>query len=382
MLNKWFDTARWTYNKCVDAVKNRVCSKNKKSLRSVCLNSGALKDTYPWVLDTPYDVRDEAMNDLLKAIKFLDSKNKPYTLKYRSKKSMSESIVIHNKHYKRKGVFIPNIFGKTPIKSFEPLPEKLTYDTRLQRTRLGEFFLCILSPLKIRSDKQAPKTKYNRGVISLDPGVRTFMTGYDPSGKCYEWGKDDMNRIVRLAVSADKLISISKDTRIKHRKRYGLRKSYLRINQKIRRLVNDLHEKLSRWLVDNYRVVIISEFDTSSMIKKGSRKIRNKTARSMVTWSHYSFRQKLISKSRETPWCKVIFTTEEYTSKTCGRCGELNHNLGGKKEFSCNSCKTVIDRDYNGARGIALLVLTKLNPENGGYLKSRVEGVNPFYVVA
>jgi len=26
-------------------------------------------------------------------------------------------------------------------------------------------------------------------VISLDPGVRTFMTGYDPSGMAVEWGK-------------------------------------------------------------------------------------------------------------------------------------------------------------------------------------------------
>src|SRR5205814_60484 len=140
-----------------------------------------------------------------------------------------------------------------------------------------------------------------------------------------------------------------------------------------RRLTNDLHEKLSRWLVDNYRVVIIPEFNTSSMIKRGDRKIRNKTARAMVTWSHYSFRQKLISKSRETPWCKIIYTTEEYTSKTCGCCGELNHTLGGSKTFKCKNCGIEIDRDYNGARDILLLVLTKMK---SGFLIPRVEGIN------
>jgi len=36
-------------------------------------------------------------------------------------------------------------------------------------------------------------------VISLDPGVRTFMTGYDPSGMAVEWGKNNIGRIYRLS---------------------------------------------------------------------------------------------------------------------------------------------------------------------------------------
>lgn len=379
ILNKWFGTARWTYNQCVNALKNKTAYKSKKDLRNKFINSKVFTKDNKWVTETPYDVRDEVMIDLLKAVSYLDSQNKPYDLKYRTRKNPSETIVIHNKNYKRQGVFYPTIFGNKPIKSAEPLPETLNYDSRLQKTRLGDFYLCILSPLEMRSDNGESK-----GIISLDPGVRTFMTGYDHSGSCYEWGKNDMDRVTRLAVMSDKLISSSKDKRITHRKRYGLKKAYLRINQKIRRLVNDLHEKLTRWLVDNYKVVIIPEFNTSSIIKRGDRKIRNKTARSMVTWSHYSFRQKLLSKSRETPWCKIIFTTEEYTSKTCGCCGVINNSLGGNKTFKCRECKTVIDRDINGARNILLLLLSKLKPtsERGGYLESRVEGINPFYVVA
>jgi len=44
-------------------------------------------------------------------------------------------------------------------------------------------------------------------VISLDPGVRTFMTGYDPSGVAVEWGKNDIGRIYRLSHACDKLQS-------------------------------------------------------------------------------------------------------------------------------------------------------------------------------
>jgi len=44
-------------------------------------------------------------------------------------------------------------------------------------------------------------------VISLDPGVRTFMTGYDPSGTAVEWGKNDIGRVYRLCHAYDKLQS-------------------------------------------------------------------------------------------------------------------------------------------------------------------------------
>jgi transposase len=38
---------------------------------------------------------------------------------------------------------------------------------------------------------------------------------------------------------------------------------------------------------------------------------------------------------------------EEYTSKTCSACGELNVSLDGSREFRCQCC-----RDINAARNI------------------------------
>jgi len=103
--------------------------------------------------------------------------------------------------------------------------------------------------------------------------------------------------------------------------------------------------------------------------RKKERKIGNKTVRNLLTWSHYRFRQRLLQKSREYPWCKIIETTEEYTSKTCGNCGTIKNNLGGNKVFKCSCCKVKIDRDFNGARNILIkyfsqLVKPKLNITN------------------
>ena len=68
------------------------------------------------------------------------------------------------------------------MKSAENLPAELHYDARLVMNRLGEFYLCIPQPLKIWAENQGP-TQSEDAVIALDPGVRTFITGYDPSGR-------------------------------------------------------------------------------------------------------------------------------------------------------------------------------------------------------
>jgi putative transposase len=45
---------------------------------------------------------------------------------------------------------------------------------------------------------------------------------------------------------------------------------------------------------------------------------------------------------------------ESYTSKTCGKCGEINNKLGSQSIFKCKTCKIEIDRDINAARNICI----------------------------
>ncbi|RHZ77256.1 hypothetical protein Glove_184g30 [Diversispora epigaea] len=109
-------------------------------LRARCINVENFKnDTkLKWVIETPYPIRDEAMRDLLKGYSSNFASNK----KFRSKKDPRQSIVIHSQHWGRsRGEY--SFHPK--IKSAEPLPEKLGYDSRLVMNCLGEFYLCILS---------------------------------------------------------------------------------------------------------------------------------------------------------------------------------------------------------------------------------------------
>jgi putative transposase len=45
----------------------------------------------------------------------------------------------------------------------------------------------------------------------------------------------------------------------------------------------------------------------------------------------------------------VVDVTEEYTSKTCSKCGHIHTKLGGSKKFKCPECGHNLDRDLNGA---------------------------------
>ena len=55
LLRKWFGTARWTYNQCLNLVKDKTCKSNKSGgLREAVVNDGNYKETNQSVLETPH----------------------------------------------------------------------------------------------------------------------------------------------------------------------------------------------------------------------------------------------------------------------------------------------------------------------------------------
>ena len=119
-------------------------------------------------------------------------------MNFKSRKDKSNSILIRKEDYKGPGLIFPtklcNEIKKnkvwaysTPLIGSEPLPKKLDHDTRLQRTRRGLYYLLVLKPIEqIKIDLSSNSFA---NIVSLDPGVRTFMTAYDPEqSKVFNWG--------------------------------------------------------------------------------------------------------------------------------------------------------------------------------------------------
>ncbi|MGA1698979.1 MAG: RNA-guided endonuclease InsQ/TnpB family protein [Ilumatobacteraceae bacterium] len=371
-IKQWIGTARWTYNRCVELVR-KTPNASKKVLREHTINKGALQHAFAWALDTPYDVRDEAMADVLKAIKTSRALLKAGHIRHfkigfrHKKKAQQESISIRKGHWSHaRGVyaFLREIRCRDRRSS---LPKVLEADSRLVRTRNNEYYLCTPVDVKV------PPVQEQRpcSVVALDPGIRTFMTGYDPSGAVIEWGRNDIQRISRLCNALD-LLCAKRDAkgtrggfRLPHRTRYNMGRATTRIRMRIRALVDELHKKLSKWLCTSYSVILLPEFQTKAMIRRGRRGIGSRVARNMCTLSHYRFRQRLLDKSELYPHCRVLIVDEAYTSKTCGKCGHIHASLGANKIFRCPTCDFVSDRDANAARNILLRYLSSKQSPSG-----------------
>ena len=132
-----------------------------------------------------------------------------------------------------------------------------------------------------------------------------------------------------------------------------LKRANEKSRKRARNLTNELHRKTACWLFDDYDMVLLPEFKVKGMIKKGRRKIRSKTARSLMSLRHYAFRQHMTQKA-ETRGKKLVIVDESLTSKTCGKCGRIDWKLKGAEEYKCPSCSYECGRDENAARNILL----------------------------
>ena len=189
-------------------------------------------------------------------------------------------------------------------------------------------------------------------VVALDPGIRTFLTWFSETD-AGQIGKHDFGRIQRLCQHLDQLISRTAKTG--SRRKRNLRKAANRMRVKITNLIDELHHQTARFLVDSFDLILLPTFETSQMVQRGKRKIRSKSARSMLTFAHYRFQQFLLWKAWEAGK-QVLLVNEAFTSKTCSWSGEIIPNRGGRRWIQ-GSDGVRVERDINGARGIFLRAL-------------------------
>lgn len=286
------------------------------------------------------------------------SKNKNgFHLRFRSLRDPQQSIAVPKQNWARSSGVYSMVFSADALpcrdERYGHLLRDLPHDSRLVRDNHHHYFLCV--PIERSSH---PRRRRRDRMVAIDPGVRTFLTTYDQDGMVHEWGKGDHARLYRLAVHVDKLQQRTSDRSITHRRRYGIQKAIGRIYTRIRNLVDDVHRKACKWLCEQYDTILLPAFNASAMVKRDDRRIHTKSVRSMLHWSHYRFRQRLLFKASEYPGVNVQVVTEEWTSKTCGRCSAVHHQLGSRKQFDCPSCGWSCDRDVNGARNIMLKALS------------------------
>jgi len=274
-------------------------------------------DLPAWVKSAPCHIKQNAIEDAWDA--FHQALANGGEAKFRSCKTPSQAIEFNPGNF-RNGIWFPNK-TKGSFTTAEPIPNDCPYGTTLVKQR--DRWYAIFPEIQVLEPTDS------LGVIALDPGVRTFLTGYD-GDKVIEVAPNCIGRIYRLCQHLDKLLS--RASKAPKKKRRQMHRAASRMRFLIQNLVNEVHHQAAAYLTDNYRVIYLPKFESSDMVKKATRKIGRKSVRAMMNWAHYRFKQHL-KQLAARKGVVVVDVGEAYTSKTCSKCGHIHTKLYGSITF-------------------------------------------------
>jgi IS605 OrfB family transposase len=348
-------------------LQSRFCSEKIGGVRNPYF------DEKPYLLDLKSVCRQAAVRELIAAVNTnmkKKAKNPGHKFKIRYKrKKVAQTIPIRDDCVHRLENGQVRLFGEGVFSDWETGADnrdvQLDFECKLVRDDLGRFW--IHAPV-FREERPVPK---QRTFCGIDPGVRTFLTVYDPNGRMEKLGVGSATQYFEKLYKLDKKLRIkshynkkkrnaTKKEREKginpprigsHQKRRRLDREIIALRLKLKNMTADLHWKCADLLTKRYDSIAIGKFDTQRMSVKDGRKLKTKTVRNMSTLSHFTFRQRLAHKA-SLRGSTVYVVSESYTSMTCTCCGSRNRNLGTAEVFRCSSCGMSYDRDGGAARNI------------------------------
>lgn len=235
--------------------------------------------------------------------------------------------------------------------NFNDIKEKYNCDCSLKfDNNRKEYMLFVPTEVNVESERKK-KSADAKKMISIDPGLRTFVTGITENSVekiCNNY----METIRPLIEKEEKYVKKKKK---KDSNKKLLKKKINSVRKKIENKIDDMHWKTINYLTKNHENIFIGNLSTKDIVKKSTSKLNVMTKKLSLRTNMYKFRERLEYKCG-TRGVNYEMIKENYTSKMCSNCGEIKEDLGSKKIFECNNnkCKKKIDRDVNGARNIYL----------------------------
>jgi len=373
ILHKWFEACTNIYNAGITYIRSQlplfkdfICKNNlnrkeiltitnKRKLRNALVNESKniINNSQ---LETINDKNTKIYKHILDATLFQLSANiksavtntirgnfKRFRFKYWKHTRPSHTIDIEKSFIENNKICFQRFGEINYIYNNKPytLPE-INHGVKINYNRITDNYT-LLIPIDVKT--KTPR-KGRTEVISLDPGLRTFMTGL--SEDC----------ALKIGSNVNKHISskIKRINKIKNNEKIPLkikRKNERMINRKIAFMVDDLHWKSIKLLTDNFSTIYLGDMSAKSIVKRNKSVLSAESKVACLRTKYYEFRQRLEYK------CKLnnvnySLVDEHYTSKICSLCCWYNNKLTSEKIFNCEKCSNKLDRDINGCRNIFL----------------------------
>ena len=403
VLNEWFDTSLYVYNKALDCIKKGHNPYDKQGLRNILVTyetrisnteystlkteqtqlekvknvmdiekentkeiekrinelKQKIKDLpihknpiQEWELKTPKDIRASAIDDLITAHKSGFTNLKKGHIKY-------FKVDYKKKDVNRRCFSLPKALVKNDEGTIKIAPTcfKKYFNNISCEFEMGLRTKKKFKDLKIEHDCKILKDENRYWILipvpliikprekpinycGIDPGSRTFMTTFGNKG-CFEY-EHNKKRIDNI----DKKIKENLNrTTVKRVRKNTLR----RLEYKKRNIIDEIHWKTIIELVKENDVLFYGDIKSHDIVKEGKNKTLN---RDLNNLKMFQFKNRFIHKTKE--WNKLLFVLgEEYTTRTCSFCGTQN-DPKSSKIYYCKKCNIEIGRDVNASKNILM----------------------------
>ena len=278
----------------------------------------------------------EAYNNFFKGLKKKQRVGFPRFKKKSNRNSVTLTKVGFS--YKNGEIFIAKSRKKLNIRWSRQLPSEDISSITISLTPSGKWFISIL--VDDLNDYTLPLCER---IMGIDLGIETFVT----------LSTGEKVKMPDLKPHYEKLKKLQKKHSKKKNGSKNKNKARIKVtrqHEKITNIREDFHHKLSTRLIHENQVVVMEDLNVSGMVKN------RKLARAISQQGWYQFltflKYKAIMYGRE-----LIQVDRFYpSSKTCSSCGVIQQSLPlSVREWTCESCGAVHDRDINAAKNLMAL---------------------------
>jgi putative transposase len=288
------------------------------------------KTLYPWMSETNKDANQQPFTNLQTAFsRFFRHQSKYPNFK---KKGIKDSFYISNDKFstEEKKFRIPKLGWVVGA-------EELRFSGKIMSAtvkRKADYWFIVIS---VQTNKTFT-TCENQAVVGVDLGIKTLATLSD--GKVIEAVKPLRSKLKRL-----KLLQRWASRKIKgSSNRHKANRRVAKIHYKVSCLRKDVLDKLTTYLCENYQVIVIEDLNVAGMVKSHC------LALSISDCGFGEFRRQLEYKSLLHGNTIIVADRFFPSSKMCSGCGQVKEFLSlSEREYACEGCGLVIDRDLNAA---------------------------------
>jgi len=337
-------TARFAYNWGLSEWQRQYRAGEKPSEAALRRQLNAIKEeAFPWMLDVGKVAPQQAIKNLGSAFKRFFKGLGKYPRRH--KKGRHDSFRADNGPLNAQShavqiagqeVTLPRI-GRVRMK------EQL----RLQ----GRVVSCVVSreadrwfaSFSVEIEHTAPNRE-NQAAVGCDLGLTQLATLSDgtviENPKALRRNLTKLRRLQRSLSRKGKGSSNRKKARMK----------VARLHYRIRCIRQDVLHKLTTMLAKTFTVIGIEDLNVLGMMKN------RKLARAVADVGFYEFKRQLAYKA-QLYGAKIVLADRWFpSSKLCSECGWLKPELSlGEREWICQECGCVHDRDVNAARNLKMM---------------------------